>query len=175
MEKFDLLDKNRNFTGVSAIREDNQILAEETYRQVVHIAIFNNSGEMLIQQRQSSKNFCPDLWDVSVGGSVLSGETPCEAATRELFEELGVSYDFSKNRPAFTMNFSSGFDDYFILNIDINLSDFKLQIEEVQNVEWASLEKILELIKQGKFINYYENLIRLLFEKKDKPLGAIKK
>ena len=56
------------------------------YRLVVHIAIFNSRGQMLIQQRQADKFGWPNMWDISASGSVISGETTSMAAERELFE-----------------------------------------------------------------------------------------
>ena len=51
---------------------------------------------MLIQQRQTIKKVFPNFWDISVGGCVCSGEDSWQGAERELFEEIGVKYDFSK-------------------------------------------------------------------------------
>ena len=41
------------------------------------------------------------------------------------------------------------------------------QHEEVQAVQWASLETILEMIEDGRFIPYEKSLIRLLFWRRD--------
>lgn len=58
-----------------------------TYHLVVHVCVFNQKGEMLIQQRQPFKQGWPNLWDVTMGGSALAGETSQQAAMRELKEE----------------------------------------------------------------------------------------
>ena len=163
MEKFDLIDKNRIPLGRTMERQ-NKIILEGEYRQVIHIAIFNSNGQMLIQHRQPTKRVYPDLWDITVGGSVVSGETPCEAAQRELSEELGFEFDFSKIRPSITANFPTGFDDYFILCEDVKLEDLKLQVEEVKEARWANLEEILKMIDDGVFIGYNTNFIKLLFD-----------
>lgn len=163
MEKFDLIDKNRLSLGKTLERGDNNILEGE-YRQVVHIAIFNSNNQMLIQQRQPTKKIFPNLWDISVGGSVISGETPCDAASRELLEELGIKIDFSNSRPVLTSNFKTGFDDYFVVNKDIKLEELTLQIEEVKDAKWANLDEILRMIDNKTFIEYNKNFIKLLFD-----------
>ncbi|WP_444811847.1 NUDIX domain-containing protein, partial [Streptococcus canis] len=56
----------------------------------------------------------PGLWDVTVGGSALAGETAQQAAMRELEEELGLSLELTGVRPHFTINFGEGFDDTFL-------------------------------------------------------------
>lgn len=166
-ERFDIYDKNRIKTGETMLRGDK---AEGDWlRQVVHICIINSQNEMLIQQRQSFKHSWSGMWDISVGGGVLAGETPCEAAEREAMEELGLQMDFSGMRPVFTVNFKHGFDDYFIVRKDVELSDLTLQQEEVAAVRWADCGEIFRMIDSGEFIPYHKSLIQLLFDMKDDP------
>ena len=175
MEFLDILDKNRIST--KQVIEKSKIKTElscDNFVQVIHIVILNSKNEMLIQQRQVTKTIYPNLWDISVGGSVVAGETPCEAASRELFEELGIKIDFSNLRPVLTTNFEYGFDDYFVINKDINLKNIKLQVEEVKDVKFCKLDEILQMIDKGLFIGYNKNFIKLLFDFKDKNLRIIR-
>ena len=65
----------------------------------------------------------------------------------------------------FTFTFEDGFDDVYLINVDdIDLSTLKLQESEVLDVSWASMEEILDMIKNDEFIMYYESYIKLLFE-----------
>lgn len=162
MEKWDIYDKDRNKIDKQITRGD--VLTPNEYHVVVHVCIFNSKGEMLIQQRQPFKHGWSNFWDLTCGGSAIAGDTSQQAASRELFEELGIRYDFENMRPQFTMNFQHGFDDYYLIDSDIDLSALTLQQEEVQAVKWASLEEILKMIKDGTFIPYYEGIIRFLFE-----------
>jgi len=59
----------------------------------VHVLVFNGAGELLVQQRSSSKDSYPLFWDVSVGGHVGAGETYRQAAEREIVEEIGIGGD----------------------------------------------------------------------------------
>lgn len=165
IERFDVYDKNRLKTGKTLIRGEQT--GDDYLRTVVHICIINSKNEMLIQQRQSSRHSWADMWDVSVGGGVLSGETPCQAAEREAAEELGLKIDFSNMRPSLTVNFIHGFDDYFIVRADPDISSLKLQQEEVKDVRWADIGQILSMIDNGSFIPYHKNLIGLIFDMKD--------
>ena len=148
-------------------------MAPDEFHSVVHVCIFNSNGEMLIQQRQPFKQGWPNLWDITCGGSAVAGDTSQQAASRELFEELGIHYDFESMRPQFTINFERGFDDYYLIDYDIDLNELTLQTEEVQAVKWASKEEILELIKLNKFIPYYESIISFLFESRNQ-YGSIR-
>lgn len=169
MEKFDVYDDERQLTGKTRIRGEKCDINEN--RQVVHICIFNSKNQMLIQQRQTSADGWPEYWDLSAGGQGITGETSKESAHRELLEEIGIDYDFSNTRPFLTVNFEHGFDDYYFVNLDIDETTLKLQEEEVKTVKWATIDEILNLRRENKFIPYYESLLIALFEMK-KQRGA---
>jgi len=162
MEKFDVYNDDRHLTGKVMVRGEKCGKGEN--RMVIHICIFNSNGEMLIQQRQPFKSTWANMWDISVGGSSQCGETSKDAARRELKEELGMDFDFTESRPYLTMNFQNGFDDFYLLNLDVDLTTLTLQQEEVQAVKWATKEEIINLIKSNQFIPYYEDFISLLFD-----------
>lgn len=161
MELLDLYDHRRNPTGETMVR--GTPVPSGRYRCVVHICLFNSAGQLLIQQRQANAPRWPDYWDVSAAGGVSSGETPQIAATRETKEELGLDIDFSNAAPAFSVTFSEGFDDFFIISKDVDLASLRLQPEEVQAVRWATQEEILAMIDDGRFIPYRKSLVDLLF------------
>jgi 8-oxo-dGTP pyrophosphatase MutT (NUDIX family) len=48
------------------------------------------TGEVLVHRRAAAKDLWPGAEDCAFGGVVLAGETPDEAAHRELAEEAGV-------------------------------------------------------------------------------------
>ena len=162
MEIWDIYDKNRVKTDRTMVR--GTPIASGDYHLVVHICIFNSRDEMLIQQRQSFKDSWSNQWDITVGGSAVSGDSSGTAATRELFEELGYRYDFTDIRPHFSINFERGFDDYYLLNADIALASLRLQPEEVQAVKWATRGEIHAMLEHGKFVPFLGSLIDLTFE-----------
>ena len=135
MELWDVYDRYRVKTGRTMVRGES--IKPGDYHLVVHICLFNSEGKMLIQQRQAFKEVWPDRWDVTTAGSALAGESPEQAAERELFEELGIRHDFSEIRPLMTMNFPGGFDDVFLIQRDFDLNTLILQPEEVQAARFA--------------------------------------
>lgn len=165
MELFDLYDSQRRPLGQTMVR--GTATPAGCYRLVVHISIFNSTGQMLIQQRQPFKEGWPNLWDISVGGSVTAGETSQTGAQRELLEELGLSADLQNAVPALSVTFNGGFDDHYILHRDLDVSSLCLQYEEVQAAKWASMDEILAMIDNGSFIPYHKSLIELLFFLRD--------
>ncbi|AXG68350.1 isopentenyl-diphosphate Delta-isomerase [Kordia sp. SMS9] len=165
MEEWDIYDKYRIKKGKVVTRGDT--LNADEFHLVIHVAIINSNNQLLIQQRQPFKKGWPNLWDITVGGTAQAGETSQQAAERELFEELGYAFDFTTIRPHFTINFQRGFDDYYILKAEVDLTKLTLQETEVQNVKWAYKDEIVTLIQSKQFIPYHFSVIDMIFDMKD--------
>ena len=161
MELWDIYDENR--VKKDGVMKRGEPIKDGDYHLVVHVCVFNSKGQMLIQKRQPFKSGFSGLWDVTVGGSAVAGDTSRSAAERELFEEVGVSVDLSDVRPHLTVNYDHGFDDFYLVECDVDAASLPLQYEEVEAVRWADEEEIAAMLKSGEFIPYYEPLIRLLF------------
>ena len=161
MELFDLYTAEREKTGKTMVR--GEPTPEGYYRMVVHVCIFDGEGRMLIQQRQPFKHGWSNLWDITVGGCAVAGDSSRAAAERETREEIGLEIDLSGVRPALTLNWEHRFDDYYLVTREVDPESLRLQYEEVQAVRWATRDEIMRLIDDGKFIPYEKSLIDLLF------------
>lgn len=161
MEIFDLYTKDRIKTDKTMVR--GTAVPEGYYRLVVHACIFNSEGKMLIQQRQSFKPTWPNIWDISVGGAAVTGDTSQTAIEREIFEEIGLNLSFDDIHPSLTIHLDGVFDDIYTIEKELDISELKLQPEEVQAVKWATKEEIYKLLDDGVFIPYHKSLIDLLF------------
>lgn len=162
MELWDVYDINRNKTNKTMVR--GEPFEKDCYHLVVHVCIFNSNGEILIQQRQPFKEGWSNMWDITAGGSAIKDDTSQSAAERELFEEIGLREDFKNIRPHITINFNDGFDDFYLIEREVDLNELSLQYEEVQKVKWATKEEIFSMIESGEFIPYYQSVIQLLFD-----------
>ena len=123
MELWDIFDAEREKRGKTVYRGK---LSDGDMHVVVHICIFNSKGEMLIQQRQSHRDKFPDMWDVTVGGSALKGETSAQAAQRETLEEIGYALALTGQRPHFTVNFEHGFEEFYLVGRVFVISTLKM-------------------------------------------------
>ena len=162
MELVDLYDENR--VPLGRVGERHAPKEPGEYRMVVHVCVFDSRGRLLIQKRTAGKRVWPEMWDVSVGGGVDAGETSRQGAEREVREELGYDLDLTGVRPAVTVNFEGGFDDFFVVTREADLGSLRLQKEEVSDVRWASLEEVLAMRADGRFIPYPPSFLRFLFE-----------
>lgn len=85
-EKWQIYNRQLQCIGT---RRREETLAPGEYHLVVNAFIFNDAGQVLLQQRSPDKLYFPNYWDSSVGGSVQAGETIETAMHREINEEIG--------------------------------------------------------------------------------------
>ena len=169
-ELWDVYDFHRNKTG--KLHPRGKRLGAGEYHMTVHACVFNAEGKMLVQKRQPFKRGWSGMWDITVGGSAVAGESSQEAIMREMREEIGLSLDLSSVRPHLTVQFDEGFDDMYLIKKEVELSTLTLEYEEVADVAWATLDEILAMMDEGTFIPYQRHLISLFFDMKD-AYGAL--
>lgn len=87
-ERIDILDSDGNSTGKTALKSEAH--EQGWFHSTVHVWFFTADGKVLIQQRASTKDTHPLLWDVSVAGHIGAGEQKEDAAVREVKEEIGL-------------------------------------------------------------------------------------
>ena len=154
MEKRDLVDKNRKYIGETTSTESN--ITEGKYIQIVIMCIENDKNEFLIQKRALKKN---GKWALT-GGHVISGEDSVTAVLRETQEELGLELEENEVELIFGKRAYDCFVDIYYIKKDIELSNLKLEKEEVENVEWANLKQIRNLKENGTFLEYHYNCLK---------------
>ena len=67
-----------------------ECLKEGLLHRVVAVFLKDSSGRLFLQRRSFRDDWMPGKWTCSCAGHVKAGETPKEAARRELGEELGL-------------------------------------------------------------------------------------
>ena len=143
MEKRDLYNINRNLIGKTV--EKGQKIPNNTYIMMVVIFIQNDNNEFLIQKRSTDKG---GKW-ATTGGHAKSGETSLQGVITEVKEELGIEI----NNPILFKQ-ENGKDticDLYYIKKNINIEDITLQREEVDNVKWASINEINDLMNNNEF------------------------
>ena len=94
-ERFPIMDEEGHVTGSATRGECHN--GARLLHPVVHLHVFNSKGELYLQKRPEWKDIQPGKWDTAVGGHIDYGETPEDALTREVSEELGIT-DFLPER-----------------------------------------------------------------------------
>lgn len=165
MEKRDLYDINKKLTGETIYK--NEKIPANRYILVVLVFIQNSQGKFLIQKRSKQK----DGKYASTGGHPKTGETSIDGMITEIKEELGLTVKPKELELIFSgqENVKQVFFDIYYMRKDFNISDLKLQKEEVDFVEWLSFKEVETLIKKDLFLeSHAEELYRLkeIFEKR---------
>jgi isopentenyl-diphosphate delta-isomerase type 1 len=134
-ELLDVVDENDQIVSV---KTRGEIHAKGLMHRAVHILVFNHHGDLFIQKRSMSKDESPGLWDTSAAGHVDSGEDYDNCATRELFEELGITVQSPLKR-LFKLQpkMLSGMEHNTVYSY-IDDGPFQLQEEEIDEGIWIS-------------------------------------
>ena len=160
MEEYvDILDEQGIVTGEVITKKEAHKVGK--WHRSIHVMIISEDNKkILLQKRCPLKDLFPNMWDISVGGHVSSGEDTLVAAKRELSEELGLNpddYDL-----VYVDEIKENFVDgdiisnefvtiYKIIN-NVNINGIKLQKEEVSEVKWFTKNEVEMLIKESKII-----------------------
>lgn len=155
MEIFDVLNEYGEFTGKTATREECH--KKGLWHRAVYAFIIDKSGKVLLQKRSESKKLWPNMWDVTVGGHVDSGEFGRQALIRETKEELGIQISdedvkyllgsTSINQQGDIIN--KHYNECYIITKDIDISDIVVQKEEVAEIKYFSKDELLKRIENG--------------------------
>ncbi len=86
-EIIDIVDEKDQVIG-QADRE--RVHKEGLLHRHVHIWLFNDHGQVILQRRSKSAKSHPDVLDPTAGGHIPAGETYEQGALAELGEETGI-------------------------------------------------------------------------------------
>ena len=123
--------------------------------KVVHVLVFNSSGQLLLQKRSMNKDVAPGKWDTSVGGHVSPREETTLAALREMKEELGIdtagiiflySYTYSDNHES----------ELVFTHSCTHNGPFAFNTEEIEAVKFWEIEEIEKNLGTGALSDNFE-------------------
>ncbi len=169
MELLDVYDSLGNKTGRVVERgKKDETFGVDEHIAVAIIYIENDKGEFLIQKTSEEKGGHYS----STGGHINHGEDAYSAIIREVKEELGidVSNDNIISLGHICVDFPVRF--MFYLKKNINLNDIILQNDEVESVEYMSIDKIRNILDKGLMNKgHYKVLEKVLEYKKGVDLN----
>lgn len=156
-EIWDIVDQYGNKTG--RLHQRGNPMNKGDYHLSVSVWIINDAGQILISQRAPTQLVATNMWEIT-GGSAITGENSLSAALRETKEELGIDLHPENGRlfKCYTYPHSSGdgaaYIEVWVFHQDVDISTVVLQPCETCNAIWANKEPIMQMIVDGKFINF---------------------
>ena len=156
-------------------KSKSEIHRKGLFHSTVHVWIFTEEGNILIQKRSKKKELNPGVWDVSVAGHIKFNENIKEAAKRETLEETGINIntkDLLKIGVYRSINIhptaiDKEFFHTYILKIDKNSINLDFKNNEVDDLKFISIEEMESLIKVennkifiGKNRKYYSDVLK---------------
>lgn len=129
----------------------------------VHVFLFNDLGELLVQTRGAGREASPSALDCSVSEHVRAGEDYHQAAQRGLKEELGL--ESVALTPVVHFSMTYGENDNKISQLyegRAPLEQIRIDPEEVAGVNYYRLDALLERLKSddGAFSRWFRELLK---------------
>jgi len=147
-ELIDICDENNNLLGLQKMKSVAH--QDGSWHRVVHVWIYNSSGEILLQLRSKEKAIFPNMWDVSVAGHIGSGETALNSGLRELIEEINLTVSVEDLQFSHIKKGGQSPKDFinnefyyaYFFKFDGDITGLKLQKEEVQEIRFFTTDQI---------------------------------
>lgn len=168
-EIVDLVGNNGQVVRPAIARAEAETLnGPELHIPIVGCVVLNGAGDVLVHERAEGKRFAGCLDHVY--GAIASGESPEDAAGRELYEELGV-------RPLSVSRVREGVNAYhYYQYLFVAITDDEPHITSDREVAWAGCLPLLELeashLEQTRAFthNFFTDLQAVLKHIKSKDL-----
>lgn len=147
MEYLQIFNQKREMIDEKISRDDKLNLPEGKYFMIVLIFIENSEGKFLLQKTSKERNSCI----ATTGGHVTYGDDGLKTVVKEVKEELGLEISASEVEFVDAIKYDKAFSEIYYLNKDININSIIVQPEEVDEVNWYSVDEIKKLIEAGEF------------------------
>lgn len=138
------------------------------------VFIFNDKGEVMLQQRALDKYHSPGLWTNTCCSHQRDNESNIEAGKRRLQEEMGFTTELEEVVSfIYKAPFDNGLTEHEFDHVLIGTynKDPKINEDEVASWKWMDINDIKEAIKTSPHL--YTEWFKIIFEKFYDHLKAV--
>lgn len=162
-----LVDEDNNKVGIA---NKYEVHTNQTpLHRAFSLFIFNNSGDLLLQQRASTKKTWPNIWSNSVCGHPADGESFKDAAIRRADYELGIKLK-SENLTIVLPEYRYRYEHLGVVENEfcpvlVAFGDFKVRAnpDEVKSTRWVKWANFLsEITKPNQYSEWCQEEAELL-------------
>lgn len=134
------------------------------------VFVFNNKGELMLQQRAAHKYHSPLLWTNTCCSHQRDGESNIEAGRRRLQEEMGFTTDLKEVFSfVYKAPFDNGLTEHEFDHVMIGYFDDipSINPDEVEAYKWMSLENVKDDIEQNpsEYTEWFKIIFNESYEK----------
>ena len=149
-KKAGIIDEEGNPTGKILPRED--IHNQNYLHNEVACFVINDNNEVLLEKRSPTKRYSPNKYGLCAG-HVMAFEPLKSALVREIKEEIGITVSENDLIPFGEKEYireetNSHITYFFYIKLNLDISEFTIQKEELTEVKWFKIEDIINLVKQ---------------------------
>lgn len=155
-KKDELLFTVDEFNNPLPAKPRGEVHSKRYWHRTTQIWILNKKKELLCQRRSLTKDVNPGVWEAFFGGHVTADEDYLENAIKEIREELGItaSKDEFIFLKIYKLNSGKEFRSVYYLNWDRELTDVIVEKDEIEEVKWFPIEKLIEVLVENKDKNW---------------------
>ncbi|MFY9243964.1 MAG: isopentenyl-diphosphate Delta-isomerase [Polaribacter sp.] len=162
-ERVILVDENDNQLGVMPKMEAHE---KAVLHRAFSVFIFNDKGQLMLQQRAACKYHSPLLWTNTCCSHQREGESNIEAGRRRLQEEMGFTTELKE---VFSFIYKAPFDNGLTEHeLDhVLIGSFNgnpnLNADEVEDYKWMTLQEVKADMDKNPSI--YTAWFKIIFDK----------
>ena len=150
-----IYDENDNYVGKDTrknMRKNNLI------HRSTDIVVLNDNGEILVQTRALTKEYCPGFLEGVVGGVVGDGEDANLCAEREIGEEIGIDVNNIKEKLSYKLKHFVQEDIckvwsycYLLKLNEEEVKSINFKDKEISSIEWIPKDELLKMLDDPKY------------------------
>lgn len=143
---------------IQVVNNDDQIIGHKPRHEIDYekdiyrtsgLWITNRKGEVLMAQRKLTRDKDPGKWGPAAAGTLEKDETYESNIYKEAEEEIGlkgVKFKIGPKQRVYKRNF---FCQWFSAILDCDISEFKLQADEVEKIAWMPKQNLIKDVKNN--------------------------
>ncbi|MBR4078736.1 MAG: NUDIX domain-containing protein [Christensenellaceae bacterium] len=154
-ELFEILKQNGKPTG--RLKPRGEVHRDGDLHGSIHVWVLDGN-EVLLQKRSADKDVFPGYIDASCTGHIDPGETPVEAALRELSEELGICAEEKDLRFILRQRvtnripplFNRELDYVFLLEKPLDRETVTYQQDEIETIFFLDADILSQMLRDNE-------------------------
>ena len=150
MEILDAYNGDGSLAGCDLVRGEK--IPQGLFHLVSEVIVRHTDGDFLLMQRDYNKKVFPGMFEATVSGGAIKGESAEECAIRELKEETGLDctnliYICKSIDPA-----TQGIYYIYLCETDCSKKSITLQAGETISYQWMSQADFLKFIETDRYV-----------------------